>query len=94
MIKSADLMLLRVFTMGLFFLVLFEIFFLVALLLGGLPDEAAWLAYACLAILTSPVWGGILFLGMAWIADWAERKSRARRIARAKARKLKALVEA
>lgn len=71
--------------MGLFFLVLFEIFFLVALLLGGLPDEAAWLAYACLAILTSPVWGGILFLGMAWVADWLDQRARAKRIARCKA---------
>lgn len=91
MIESADLMLLRVLPMGIFFLVIFEIFVLVALLLGGLPDGASVIAYACLAFLTAPVWGGILFLGMAWIADWAERKSRARRIARCKAAKLAAV---
>lgn len=77
MIKSSDLMLLRVVTVG--------IFFLVACLLGGLFGQHAWIAYLCLSILTAPVWGGILFLGMAWVAGWLEQRARARRIARAKA---------
>lgn len=37
MIESADLMLLRVLAMGLFFLVVFDVVVLVALLVGGLP---------------------------------------------------------
>lgn len=85
MIKSADLMLLRVLTVGLFFLVLLEIVVLVACLLGGLFGQHAWIAYLCLSILTAPVWGGILFLGVAWVAGWLEQRARARRIARAKA---------
>ncbi|HAT1542660.1 hypothetical protein ACSZN3_22635 [Aeromonas hydrophila] len=94
MIESADLMLSMVLVMGLFFLVAFEIFALIALLVGGLSDDLALLAYACIVILTAPVWGAILFLVMLWISDWLEQRARARRVAQAKARKLKALIEA
>ena len=88
MIKSAYLMLLRAMAMPLFFLVAFEIFVLVALLLGGLPGDAAIIAYLCLAILTAPVWGGLLVLGIILIVDWSDKRARTKRIARAKAAKL------
>ncbi|MFQ2430994.1 hypothetical protein [Aeromonas caviae] len=65
--------------MGFVLLVLFEIFALVALLLGGLPDGAAWVAYFCLAVLTAPVWGLAFVLLVFWVDDVRRNRAREKR---------------
>ncbi|MGU5677998.1 hypothetical protein ACV1C4_23255 [Aeromonas hydrophila] len=65
---------------AMFFLILFELFALVAFLAAGnLPFEAQVLCYVFIAVLTSPVWGGALLLLGLELSDRNRQRARAKR---------------
>lgn len=73
----------------LFLLILVEIIAFIGLIFGGnLSDDSLMICCVAIAVLTMPGWAGLLGMGVAVVADWFEKRSRRKRIARAKASKL------
>lgn len=73
----------------LFLLILVEIIAFIGLIFGGnLSDDSLMVCCVAIAVLTMPVWAGLLGMGIAVVADWFEKRSRTKRIARAKTSKL------
>ncbi len=73
----------------LFLLIVVEIIAFIGLIFGGiLSDDSLMICCVAIAVLTMPVWAGLLGMGVAVVSDWFEKRSRTKRIARAKAAKL------
>jgi len=73
----------------LFLLIVVEIIAFIGLIFGGnLSDDSLMICCVAIAVLTMPVWAGLLGMGVVVVSDWFEKRSRTKRIARAKAAKL------